>query len=71
MGLEIKRNNIILGENAGKVYGIVRYHHDLEYSWLSKTTNIPGAIFSINFTPIGIVYFNQSDSRWKDIANHR
>ena len=25
MGLEIKRNSLVIGENMGKVYGAVRY----------------------------------------------
>lgn len=49
MGLEIKRNNIILEENTGKIYGIVKYPQDLEYGWLSRITNIPRTICSINF----------------------
>lgn len=63
MGLEIKRNNIILGENTGKIYGIVKYPQDLEYSWLSKIKNIPGTICSINFTPIDSGIFIENTSR--------
>lgn len=51
MSLEIKRNSIILGENTGKVYGIVKYPQ-LEYVWLSRITNISGTICSINFNPM-------------------
>ena len=63
MGLEIKRNNIILGENTSKVYGIVKYPQDLEYGWLSRITNIPGTICSINFTPIDSGIFIENISR--------
>lgn len=63
MSLEIKRNSIILGENTGKVYGIVKYPQDLEYGWLSRITNIPGTICSINFTPIDSRIFIENISR--------
>jgi len=52
MSLEIKRNSIILGENTGKVYGIVKYPQDLEYGWSSRITNIPVTICFINFPPV-------------------
>ena len=63
MGLEIKRNNLTLGENIGKIYGIIKYPQDLEYGWLSKITNIPGTICSINFTPIDSGIFIENISR--------
>ena len=63
MSLEIKRNNITLGENTGKVYGIIKYPQDLEYGWLSRITNIPGTICSINFTPIDSGIFIENISR--------
>ena len=63
IGLEIKRNHLTLGENIGKVYGIVKYPQDLEYGWLSKITNIPGTICSIDFTPIDSGIFIENISR--------
>ena len=30
MGLEIKRNSLVIGENMGKVYGAVRYPQKVE-----------------------------------------
>ena len=44
MGLEIQKNKLIVGENTGKVYGIVRYPQKVDYGWLSKVTNIPSTI---------------------------
>ncbi len=52
MGLEIKRNSLIIGENTGKVYGIVRYPTKVNFGWLSKITNIAGTVVSISFVPI-------------------
>lgn len=52
MGLTIKRNSLIIGENSAKVYGIVKYPPNIDYGWLSKITNIPGTIVSMSFTPI-------------------
>ena len=46
MGLEIKRNSLVIGENMGKVYGAVRYPQKVEMGWLSKITNIPSTIVS-------------------------
>ena len=52
MGLEIKRNSLIIGENTGKVYGVVKYPQKVDMGWLSKITNIPSTIVSIGFKPI-------------------
>lgn len=62
-GIRNKRNNIVLGENTGKVYGIVKQPQDLENGWLSRITNIPGAICSIKFTPIDSGIFIENISR--------
>ena len=47
MGLEIKRNSLVIGENTGKIYGVVRYPQKVDTGWLSKITNIPGTLVSI------------------------
>lgn len=52
MGLEIKRNSLVIGENLGKVYGVVRYPQQVDIGWLSKVTNIPSTIVSVGVTPI-------------------
>lgn len=52
MGLEIKRNSLIIGENTGRVYGVVKYPQKVDMGWLSKITNIPSTIVSIGFKPI-------------------
>lgn len=52
MGLEIKRNSLVIGENLGKVYGAVRYPQKVDMGWLSKITNIPSTIVSVGITPI-------------------
>jgi len=52
MGLEIKRNSLVIGENTGKVYGVVKYPQKVDMGWLSKITNIPSTIVSIGFKPI-------------------
>lgn len=63
MELEFRRNYLILGENKGRVYGIIKYPQDLKYGWLSKITNIPGTICSINFTPMGSGIFVENAAR--------
>ena len=52
MGLEIKRNSIVIGENTGKVYGVIRYPQKVDVGWLSKITNIPSTIVSVGIKPI-------------------
>ncbi|SHN87898.1 VirB4 family type IV secretion system protein [Desulfitobacterium chlororespirans] len=51
IGLTFTRNTLTIGENKGKVYGIIQYHQDPDYGWLSKITNIPGTIVTITFSP--------------------
>ncbi|MGV8154992.1 MAG: VirB4 family type IV secretion system protein [Alkaliphilus sp.] len=52
IGLEIKRNSLIIEENTGRIYGIVKYPQKVDYGWLSKITNIPGTVVGITFIPI-------------------
>lgn len=52
IGFQEKRNGIEIGENAGKIYGVIKYPQHVDYGWMSKLTNIPGTIVSIQFTPI-------------------
>jgi len=52
MGLTIKKNSLVIGENNGKVYGIVRYPQKVDVNWLSKITNIPSTVVSIGFKPV-------------------
>lgn len=52
VGMEYKQNSIIIGENMGKIYGIVKYPQSADYGWLSKLTNIPSTVASITFTPV-------------------
>ena len=52
MGLEIKRNSLVVGENTGKIYGVVRYPQKVDIGWLSKITNIPSTIVSIGIKPV-------------------
>jgi len=52
IGLEIKRNSLAIGENTGRVYGIVKYPPKVEMGWLSRITNIPNTVVSIGFRPV-------------------
>lgn len=69
IGLELKRNSLIIGENTGLIYGIVKYPQKVEYGWLSKITNIPGTVVGITFIPIDNGEFVASLS--KSINQHR
>lgn len=52
MGLEFRRNSLVIGENTGKVYGIIRYPQKVDYGWLSKITNIPSTVVTVDIKPI-------------------
>ena len=52
VGLEFQKNRLSVGENMGKIYGLIRYPQKVEVEWLSKITNIPSTIVSIGFKPV-------------------
>lgn len=52
MGLEFEKNRVSIGENIGKIYGVIRYPQKVEAGWLSKLTNIPETLVSIGFQPV-------------------
>ncbi len=52
MGLEIRKNSLVIGENTGRVYGVIKYPQKVDIGWLSKITNIPGTIVSVSFRPV-------------------
>lgn len=52
VGLEFTRNTLSIGENLGKVYGLIRYPQKVKAEWLSDITNIPSAIVSISWRPV-------------------
>lgn len=69
IGLEIKRNSLIIGENTGKIYGIVKYPQKVDYGWLANITNIPGTVVSITFIPFDNGEFISGLSR--SVIQHR
>lgn len=69
MGLELKRNSLIIGENTGRIYGVVKYPQKVDYGWLSKITNIPGTVVGVTFVPLDNGEFISSLSR--SIIQHR
>ena len=52
VGLEFQKNSLSIGENIGKIYGLIRYPQKVDAEWLSKITNIPATIVSIGFKPV-------------------
>ncbi|MCL2076857.1 MAG: type IV secretion system DNA-binding domain-containing protein [Oscillospiraceae bacterium] len=52
MGLEFRRNDVILGENLSRIYAIVKYPNEVDYGWYGRLTNIPGTVVSIGYTPL-------------------
>ncbi|MGL4546593.1 ATP-binding protein, partial [Eubacterium aggregans] len=63
MGLEFKRNEFIVGENLGRVYGVTQYPKRSDYSWLSKPMNIHGTVAAIKFQPVDNSSFLDSLNR--------
>ena len=51
VGIEFGMNKLRLGENYCRIYGIFMLPTEVEYGWLSKLTNIPGTIVTINYEP--------------------
>ncbi|QUH20400.1 VirB4 family type IV secretion system protein [Alkaliphilus sp. B6464] len=52
VGLKFRKNTFDLGESTSRAYGIIKYPQSPDYGWLSRITNIPSTIVSIDFTPI-------------------
>ncbi len=52
VGLGFSKNSLELGENMGKVYGLIRYPQKVEAEWLSRITNILSTIVSIGWRPV-------------------
>lgn len=52
IGIDFEMNRLRLGENYCCIFAITDYPSECDYGWLSKLTNIPGTIVSINSEPI-------------------
>lgn len=52
MNLSIQKNTLEIGENLGRVYGVIKYPQKVDIGWLSKVTNIPGTVANVSFRPI-------------------
>lgn len=52
IGLKFRKNTLDIGENTARAYGLVKYPQSPEHGWLSRITNIPSTIVSMDFTPI-------------------
>lgn len=50
-GIEYKTNRVLIGDYYAKIYTIIRYPQEVDIGWLSKITNIPNTICSLNFSP--------------------
>lgn len=50
-GIEYKVNKIRIGDYFAKIYTIIQFPNKVDIGWLSKITNIPNTICSLNFEP--------------------
>jgi len=69
LGLEIKRNKLIIGENLAAIYAIVQYPLKPSYGWLARLTNIPRTVAAITIRPIDNGDF--ADALSKGITRNR
>ncbi len=63
LGIRLKRNGLIIGENLAKIYGVVKYPGKVSYGWLSKLMNISDTVVAITFRPIDSGEFIESISK--------
>lgn len=52
INISFNRNDLEVGENFGKVFGIIRYPDKVDTGWLSKISNIPSTIVAISLRPV-------------------
>ncbi|KNZ42459.1 hypothetical protein AKG39_06565 [Acetobacterium bakii] len=52
VNMEIKPNELWIGEYLARVYGVIQYPPHRDYGWLGRLSNIPGTVFSIEFDKI-------------------
>ncbi len=52
IGIGFAKNSLDLGENMGKVFGLIHYPQKVEVEWLSKITNIPATVVAIGWRPV-------------------
>ncbi|MDO5556667.1 MAG: ATP-binding protein [Clostridia bacterium] len=50
-GIEYKVNRVRIGDYFAKIYTAIQYPNKVDIGWLSKITNIPNTICSLNFEP--------------------
>lgn len=60
LGIRLKRNRLIIGENLAKIYGLVKYPGKVSYGWLSKLMNISETVATITYEPIDSGEFIES-----------
>jgi|LGOV01.1.fsa_nt_gb hypothetical protein len=69
INMEIKPNELWIGEYLARVYGVIQYPAHRDYGWLGKLANIPGTVFSIEFDKIDNAEFIQDLN--KSVNQHR
>ncbi|MFI3238919.1 MAG: ATP-binding protein [Lachnospiraceae bacterium] len=73
VGLSFAKNTMSVGENYGKIYGVMRYPQKVDVGWLAKITNIQSTVVSIGFNPVDngtlITAINRSVTRERGIAD--
>lgn len=51
MGMEFSKNGLVVGEQEGRVLGLIKYPQSVPVGWLARLTNLPGSIASLTYTP--------------------
>lgn len=57
MDIEVKRNELNIGDNCGRIFGITKYPQNVQYGWLGRVANISNVIGCISFRPIDSTAF--------------
>lgn len=60
LGVRIRPNDLSIGENFAKIFGVIKYPNTRPFGWLGKLSNLPGTVFSLEFQPIDNAEFLQT-----------
>nr|WP_145972774.1 DUF87 domain-containing protein [Acetobacterium woodii] len=69
LGIQIRPNEMSIGENLAKVSGVIKYPNERPYGWLGNLSNLPGTVFSLEFEPVDNADFLETLNQ--NIKNNR
>jgi Domain of unknown function DUF87. len=69
LGIQIRPNEMSIGENLAKVNGVIKYPNERSFGWLGNLSNLPGTVFSLEFEPVDNADFLETLNQ--NIKNNR